>query len=274
MSEKLKIVARETLDILNQGFYTLPSGKHVDVSIQQKHAEEASHLFNPEQGEQLVLAIKSQSTALSAQINVKNESTVDTITENASTTERIAALNFASAKNPGGGFINGSIAQEEALAYSSGLYKTQILHNTYYESNKACGSMCYTDHAIYSPDVPFFRNSDYDLLETLTTCSILTLPAVNMAQVVIKGENVNRAKTVMKNRMRISLAILAHEKNTMIILGAYGCGVFGNNPNEVAQWWKELLIDEKYERFFKQVIFTVLDRPGGSNISAFMQLFG
>ena len=170
--------------------------------------------------------------------------------------------------------MNGAMAQEEALAASSSLYKTLLRHNAYYENNRVCPSMMYTDHAIYSPDVVFFRDADYKLLETPVTCSILTLPAVNMGKVKAKLENTDQAEKTMKNRMRLCLAILAKEKNTNIILGAYGCGVFGNDPKNVAKWWKELLFDEHYGRYFKKVLFAVLDKPSGENIKVFERVFG
>ena len=77
----------------------------------------------------------------------------------------------------------------------------------------------------------------------------------------------------MKERMRIAPAIHAYEKNATILLGAFGCGVFGNDPKDVARWWRELLIDEKYSRFFRRVLFTVLDRTNGSNIKAYENAF-
>ncbi|MFR3753045.1 MAG: TIGR02452 family protein [Enterocloster sp.] len=80
---------------------------------------------------------------------------------------RCAVLNFASAKNPGGGFINGAMAQEESLAASSCLYKTLTAHETYYRMNRACSTMIYTDHAIFSPDVVFFRDGRFGLLRNL-----------------------------------------------------------------------------------------------------------
>ena len=79
--------------------------------------------------------------------------------------ERVLALNFASAKNAGGGFINGAKAQEEDLARASALYPCLIGQRGYYEANRRCGSMIYTDHLIYSPDVPFFRDDGWALLE-------------------------------------------------------------------------------------------------------------
>jgi uncharacterized protein (TIGR02452 family) len=166
------------------------------------------------------------------------------------------------------------MAQEEALSCAGGLYNTQLRHMGYYNANRACGTMLYTDHAIFSPDVVFFRDERNNLLEKPVTTSILTLPAVNMKEARLRGESCDFARAAMKDRMRYALAILAQELPQTIILGAFGCGVFGNDPQDVARWWRELLIDEKYGSYFWRVVFAVLDRPGGENIRAFEQVFG
>ena len=105
------------------------------------------------------------------------------------------------------------------------------------------------------------------------TASVLTLPAVNMGQVRLKGEDMVQAKAVMKARMRLSLAIFVSQQETHLILGAYGCGVFRNDPVEIAEWWRELLEDEGYGRFFEEIVFAVLDN-GGRNITPFVERFG
>jgi len=267
-------IAQETLEIVQKGFYIAPSGKQVNIAGTQKRSERVSFVISPDEGKLLVKDLEGDTGSYNVSYEVKNESTVKTIIENALKSIKIAALNFASAKNPGGGFINGAIAQEEALCYASGLYNTQINHMTYYDSNRDCRSAMYTDYAIYSPDVVFFRNAEYNLLEEPVTCSILTLPAVNMGQIKEKREDIVQAKQVMKDRMRLALSILAKEGNDIIILGAYGCGVFGNNPNTIAQYWKELLINEGYGKHFKHIIFAVLDKTHGDNIRAFEKVFG
>ena len=156
-----------------------------------------------------------------------------------------AVLNFASAKNPGGGFINGAMAQEESLAASSCLYQTQLAHEEYYVKNRAFRSMMYTDHAIWSPDVVFFRDGRFRLMEKPVRASVLTLPAVNMGQVQLKGEDVAEAEKVMRRRMGLSLAIFADQGCEHLILGAYGCGVFRNDPEKLPyggkNFWKEIL---------------------------------
>ena len=261
------------MQIQQQGYYTV-NNTRVDISAAQKRSENFSKLFTPEEGRSSVELLPPPGGSQDVSCAVINASTVKAIIDAAKTGEPTAALNFASAKNPGGGFLNGAIAQEEALAACSGLYSTQLKHMEYYEKNRAYKSMTYTDHAIYSPDVVFFRDENNNLLKEPVICSILTLPAVNMSQVKAKGEDINQAKRIMKNRMRLALTILAVERNRTIILGAYGCGVFGNDPLDVARWWQDLLMDEKFGGYFNRVLFVILDKPNGVNIKTFERVFG
>ena len=76
----------------------------------------------------------------------------------------------------------------------------------------------------------------------------------------------------MKNRMRNVLYMFAYSGCTDIILGAWGCGVFKNNAEDIARNWKELLIDENLQKYFNSVTFTVLDKTG-NNISPFYKYF-
>ena len=58
------------------------------------------------------------------------------------------------------------------------------------------------------------------------------------------------------------------------MLGAYGCGVFRNDPRKVASWWRELLLDERLGGLFQEIRFAVLDAPGGKCITAFQEILG
>ena len=165
------------------------------------------------------------------------------------------------------------MAQEESLAASSGLYETLVANERYYQVNRGCQTMMYTDHAIYSPDVVFFRDGRFELLAEPVTASVLTLPAVNMGQVVLKGEDVREAEQVMRHRMKLALALFANQGDRNLILGAYGCGVFRNDPVRIAGWWKELL-SGGFGGCFDQVLFAVLDRSAGQAcIRAFEAVF-
>ena len=87
----------------------------------------------------------------------------------------------------------------------------------------------------------FFRDDAGKLLGTPVKASVLTLPAVNFGQALRAGENAEKAKNTMKRRMKIALSVLAGKGCKTVILGAYGCGVFRNDPVDVAMWWDELL---------------------------------
>lgn len=278
-----KATAGETLRILKQGYYEY-EGKKIDILEDHTRSVNNSVLITPEEGAKLLERYEeesrmagTQSSGKTCRITLKNISTVDGITamaESSGSSVRIGVLNFASAKNPGGGFLNGAMAQEESLAASSGLYKTLTVHETYYRVNRATPSMIYTDHGIYSPDVVFFRDGRFKLAAEPVKASVLTLPAVNMGQVLQKGEDVRIAEQAMRRRMAIALAIFADRGHRRLILGAYGCGVFRNDPALIAGWWKELL-EEPFGGCFDEILFAVLDRSvNQACIRAFHSVWG
>lgn len=274
-----KAIANETLRIMNQGFYELPNDpQNRQIVIQEDHmrSRRESILITPDQGHEWLreYRTKNKKTLNMPEIETENLSTVDAVLRyEKAGYQKIGVLNFASAKNPGGGFLNGAKAQEESLAAASGLYQTLTVHEEYYSVNRACNRMIYTDHAIYSPDVVFFRDGRFELLETPAKASVLTLPAVNMGQVLLKGEDTEEARRVMKERMALALALFARQGDRNLILGAYGCGVFRNDPKEIAAWWKELLEDGLGE-YFDRIFFAVLDSSRGQKcLRAFTDCF-
>lgn len=263
-----KAMANETLEILSSGYYE-PSvqdktgQKTGAIQIRIKEAMEQSIarsvLLSPAEGEKILEKYPSDASCGRPETRVENISTIGAIRLLAAEGKSsIGVLNFASAKNPGGGFLNGANAQEESLAVSGTLYPTLTAHEEYYRENRAHKSMMYLDYAIYSPEVVFFRDERFQLTETPVKASVLTLPAVNMGQVILKGENVSEAKRVMRRRMRLALGIFAEQKARHLVLGAYGCGVFRNDPGEVAAWWRELLA-EGMGQYFDSVFHAVLD---------------
>ena len=255
-----KATAKETLEIMKRGTYET-RGRTVDIMKQHRASVDNSLLFTPEQAETLAATYaKGEPSGKLPVMKTMDCSTVDAILRLAG--DGVAdpgVLNFASAKNPGGGFLNGAMAQEESLAASSCLYKTLAAHETYYRMNRACSTMIYTDHAIFSPDVVFFRDGRFGLLKEPVEASVLTLPAVNMGQVILKGEDRALAEQSMKRRMKLALAIFASRGCRNLILGAYGCGVFRNDPVKVAGWWKELL-EQYFPGDFDTIVYAVLDR--------------
>ncbi len=265
-----KAIANQTLSIMEQGYYEYQD-KKINIHIDMEHSIRDSILITPQQADALLEAYSNSEGPVKFSVCVENISTVDAVLRLVNEgKENIGVLNFASAKNPGGGFLNGAMAQEESLAASSTLYRTLIAHEAYYQKNREQRSMMYTNHAIYSPDIVFFRDGKFELVEKPFKASVLTLPAVNMGQVLLKGENQAEAERVMRRRMKLALAIFAKQGAKNLVLGAYGCGVFRNDPKQIATWWQELLEDEGMGQYFDFIFHAVLDRSqNGACIKAF-----
>lgn len=172
----------------------------------------------------------------------------------------LGVLNFASAKNPGGGFLGGAQAQEESLARSSALYPclTRFLTEHYGENKRDPRGGLYSHSILFSPAVPFFREDDGDLREEPVLCAVLTVPAVN-AGIVAEGSTALVQET-MRERLRRTLAIAAGQGVRTLVLGAWGCGVFKNDPAEVASVFREWLVEsDAFQGHFDEAIFAIPD---------------
>src|SRR5688572_10080406 len=115
-------IAKSTLSLLEQGFYINNSGNKVDISSIQQKAIDKTRLFKPDELKELLESI-GQPNNFQTEYEVTNETTLDAARRLVHAGEtNILCLNFASAKNPGGGFLGGALAQEECIARASGLY--------------------------------------------------------------------------------------------------------------------------------------------------------
>jgi uncharacterized protein (TIGR02452 family) len=276
-------VAQETVSILDQGWYVRPTGPTVSIAAELDSARSRSVLYSPADFGDVYhrrdQVLRARSKAPEVEFEVINETTLHAgrrlLLELGHT--RILALNFASAWQPGGGFLNGSQAQEESLARASGIYACLSQFPQMYDVHRQSRSCLYTDHIIYAPDVPVFRDDEDGLLEVPFPVSFLTAPAVNASSVRTKEpENIAQIEPVMRSRTEKVLSLAVVHGHEVIVLGAWGCGVFGNNPVEVARWFAEVLTgDGLFRAAFRRVIFAVLDRsPDRATIRAFEDQFG
>jgi len=252
---RYKEIANETLHIANTGKY-IADGKTVDISASIAYTNSHAVFISQQDADRLESTFMQKNGPPT--IELHDETTLAAIIRLADKGNNLGTLNFASAKNPGGGFLNGAMAQEESLAAASALYPSQLQCTQYYAINRRFKSFVYTDCAIWSPNVVFFRDDSAEFLPAPIKSHVLTIPGVNYGQVLIKGEDTRTAKTAMKRRMKIALAIFADKGCNTIVLGAFGCGVFRNNPADVAAWWNELLLE--YGGHFSKVVFSVFDR--------------
>jgi uncharacterized protein (TIGR02452 family) len=253
------ISARDTVAICEAGFYELANGARVNITKALAAAKAGTKLYSPEK---LATAVMSNA-AFSTCFEVRNETTFQALARlSEGKSGHIACLNFASAKNPGGGFLNGAIAQEEALASASGLYPCLLHAPDYYSRNRANRSTLYLDLAIFSPLVPFFRNDAGKLLAKPILASVITAPAPNAGAIAQnEPENLPLLEETLRRRAELVLGIAAAEHIDQLVLGAWGCGVFRNDPRLVARVFADLLIPTaKFGSSFSEVTFAVFDR--------------
>ncbi len=261
--------AQETVGIVEGGGYRAPSGAWVDLRADVDAALRGTCLYRP--GEPEPTASASSLTAMS--VEVTSETTGAAAHRLVREGLDPVLLNFASAKNPGGGFLGGAKAQEEDLARCSALYACQCTQPEYYAVNRAEPSMLYTDHLIYSPRVPFFRGEDGALLESPFMASVITSPAPNAGQHRARvPDDEATIRAVLMRRAAQVLAVAERHAHRTLVLGAWGCGVFQNDPVVVAEVFASLLTAS---RGFERVVFAVYGHGRArKNLEAFEARFG
>lgn len=260
-------IAKNTIEITREKQYTV-MGKNIQLPA---YDYENVIVYSPKQGEELLQWDISKAFKESmCKINVVNEDSFQA----ARKLKNPFVMNFANAHNPGGGFMLGANAQEEALCRCSTLYASLTTKEglQMYKYNNSHFSSVESDYMLYSPNVCVFRNEKYELLEKPFMASVITLPAPNRFGAAMFATN-NKISETMIRRIRIMLRIAAKNGHKNLVLGAWGCGAFGNKPEDVSKYFKEVLWEEEYGRCFDEVCFAIYEKPDSKNISIFQKMF-
>jgi uncharacterized protein (TIGR02452 family) len=268
-------VAKETLAIVERGEYTAPSGHAVPIGDLVTAAAAGTLLYRP--GDFDGLPVAAPEGAGPARFEVTPETSAEAARRlvEREGVARVVLLNFASAKNPGGGFLGGAKAQEEDLARCSALYRCLTTQRAYYDANRATPSMLYTHHIIYAPDVPFFRDERLDLLERPFVASVITAPAPNAGEALRREQARADVRRTLIDRAGHVLAVAAAHRHRCLVLGAWGCGVFRNDPDEVADAFGSWLEGPRFAGAFARVVFAIRENPKAPrNLAAFRERFG
>lgn len=274
MNSKLAFSPREVVTIQERGWYTLASGAKVSIEAAQNAARSGTRLYLPEDFDQLWAALSPVDGG--ARITVESATTLEAARKLRSEYDRVALLNFASAKNPGGGFLGKARAQEESLARASGLYTCLLTQPGHYEFHRKQGSLLYSDRVIYSPDVPVFCDEKQRPLQTPWTVSMLTCPAVNVGALKRnEPESLPQVEGVMARRTRMVLAVAAAHNIEALVLGAWGCGVFMCDPEMIARLFAEALAEPVLAGRFARIVFAIVNARSGpdKNLGAFERAF-
>ena len=263
-------LARQTLAMVDAGRYDGPAGV-VDFAASVRAALAGTRVITPAEAAALVDRPRRDLGA-DATFEVGDAGTAEAARRLA-VRGAVTVLNFASARQVGGGFLGGATAQEEDLCRCSALYRCLERGDAYYRANRAEGGALATDHAIWSPAVPFFRGRDHGLLPAPFEVSVITSPAPNTNRA--KGHEVALLVDTFRRRAAQVLGIAANEPPRALVLGAWGCGAFGGDPRVVADAFGAAL-DAGFVRSFTHITFAVLVRswPDPNNLAAFAARFG
>ncbi|MFF3677676.1 TIGR02452 family protein [Streptomyces sp. NPDC002120] len=266
MSSRLREIARENAEILAAGGYRTRSGRQVSLAAALAEAKAGTRIYGPNRvvpdgevvrgSEPTAVEVTDESTTVAA----RRLATGGQAAAPGPDAVPVAALNFASARNPGGGYVRGAKAQEEALCRASALYETLLEAPEYYEVHRAERSTFYTDRVIHSPGVPVFRDDRGELLEAPFRVGFLTSPAPNAG--TIRRQEPQRVAEIpgaLVRRAELVLEVAALHGYRRLVLGAWGCGVFQNDPAQVAEAFRGLLAG-RFAGVFERVVFGVLDR--------------
>lgn len=198
----------------------------------------------------------------------------------------VGVLNFASSTNPGGGVTKGSTAQEECLCRCSNLYLTLYQEKCireYYNVNKKYMSNLGSDAIIYSRNIYVFKDKDYNMLpaEDRFYVDVLTCAAPNLRENPRNQYNSDASEekltitdeelyNIHVKRARNILNVAVKNEDDYLILGAFGCGAFRNNPEIVAKAYKDVLQDYMY--CFKVIDFAIIDGKYSNNYEIFKRV--
>jgi uncharacterized protein (TIGR02452 family) len=270
MKINLQALALETAGIVEQGGYG-----EIRIEAELAAARKGTRLYRPAEEAQLSwpsaaksglrLSVTPESSLAAARRLVVELGRTDT-----------AVLNFASARNPGGGWLGGARAQEESLARASGLVRCLEAAPEYYAANRAERSCLYTDHLIYSPGVPVFRDESGTLLARPYLATFLTSPAPNQGAIERNTpDQLAQVRPTLERRARQVLKVAAANGHRTLVLGAWGCGAFRCESAMVAQVFQNLFGETEIRSSFEEVVFAILGgRPGQSTFETFQGLLG
>lgn len=276
MSSRLRETARENAQIVAAGGYRTRSGRWVDLAAALAEAKAGTRIYGPNPaipGEVIAGVGRGRVAGATGAIEVTGESSTAAARRLAASCAPVAVLNFASARNPGGGYLRGAKAQEEALCRASALYETLLEAPEYYEVHRAERSTFYTDRVIHSPGVPVFRDDRGVLSEDPFRVGFLTSPAPNAGTIRRQEpERVAEIPAAVVRRAGLVLEVAALHRYRGLVLGAWGCGVFRHDPAVVAEAFRGLL-HGRFAGVFDRVVFGILDRKPDTR-EAFERAFG
>lgn len=260
-SERVKI-GQETLDIIKVGVYKV-GNTSVHISDQVEASISKAQVFTEKDLSNLNHCNKLQKNPQILEVTHEHAISACRRIRGEDPDGKIGCLNFASAKNVCGGMLKGSLAQEESLGYCTTLYPTlERFQSEYYDENRKDPKRgLYNDTLIVSPDVLVIRDDvSYELIEDPFPVTFISSPAVNKGHALtFKEVSETLVQTTMERRIFNVLKVALQYNIEYLVLGAWGCGVFKNEPKEIANMFRKCISkkDTPFCNQFTKLVFAI-----------------
>lgn len=259
-------IAIETKKIIKEGQYEL-AGEVINLpAIDYERVD----VISPQIGEELLLANKEKEKTVLKNVCITSEDSFQA----AGRYKNPLVMNFANAHKPGGGFELGATAQEESLCRCSTLIASigSAKAKEMYHYNNSHAIPVESDYMLLS-EVCVFRNEKCELVREPFLAGVITVPAPNRIGLAA-FTSTEKIDAAMIKRIRIMLLAAKANKYKSLVLGAWGCGAFHNNPENVAECFRVVLEDYGYAKYFDNICFAIYGSENGKNITAFRKCFG
>lgn len=261
-----KAILNDTLRIIEDGYYT--KDEQLIMLIYSTEESQESIVILPDEVKQIYNKCFDKGNKYSSDCNSKcfnlDSSSLGIKTKKDYNSNRVLVLNFANPINPGGGVRIGAKAQEEDLCRRSTLlYALESkAASKYYNYNKSRRSLSKSNTIMLHPNVEVFKNEAGILLKKPEQIAVVTC-AAPIATSFEDLESKKQYEKIFYLRILSLLICAAFYEYDYLILGAWGCGAFGNDPKIVAELFRKAIYDESINGFkicknFKRIDFAVL----------------
>lgn len=289
MSQNNMNIFQDTMEILEKGYY-ITDGKKIKLKLSRRQMEHAS-VYLPHDIEKISESKEISHTIVMGRIGVDcvNMDSFSLAVERCRECSyllkgkgenRILVLNLANPVNPGGGVRRGAKAQEEDLCRRSSLLLSLEGREAwaYYSYNRNLHTYMGSDGIIITPDVEILKDENGNLLEDSVIVSVMTC-AAPMVQRGLEGMSDEEYREMVYKRITGMLKTAAYLGYKVLVLGAFGCGAFGNDARVVSDLFYKAIKEFDYDGmsavdFFRRIDFAVLDHsPDQYNFRQFFRNF-
>ncbi|WBR14990.1 hypothetical protein pkur_cds_816 [Pandoravirus kuranda] len=259
-------IALDTMDCAKQRAYTLCDGTRVDIATERQVCDNvrATSFHTSKDVRRAAAAAGAYDVPAVCEV-VRGDCLAAAIALKTERGLNPAVLNMASSRRPGGGYKTGAAAQEENIFRRSNYFQSledpqriDRQRTWHYPLGPLCG--------VYSPLVMVFRGPEdegYPFLDRPVPLDFIAVAAIAKPTVRVLEDGTQRLGQSDADLMRAKIALildiaLAHGHDS-VVLGAFGCGAFGNPPEHVALLFREVLSTDAYRCRFKHICFAIFD---------------